>query len=389
MGEEIDLEGQHFEGNDDLTVKFGGDSVDIESGDTSAESDGSFDLTIEVPEVVAGEHTITVEDENDHTGEVTFTVEAALSASPDSGRIAELVTVSGTGFGASQDVSITFNGAQVATADTDSDGSFTATFTVPQVEAGTYDIEAEDDDGNSATASFTMSSSVSLGTGTSEGSPGYVGQEMTMSGNGFLPDTTVTITYTSSPIVVATTQTDSAGDFSATFTIPASEAGAHTITASDGTNSLSESFYMESSAPAIPQPLLPEMGVKAKQPVYFDWADVADSSGVTYTLQIATDENFATVVLTKPDLVASEYTLTEAEKLENRDAEAPYYWRVRAIDGAYNASGWTGAGNFAVGGIFSNILGNRPSLIHLWWGLGAAGAGIGGYFLGKRRAYYY
>jgi hypothetical protein len=131
------------------------------------------------------------------------------------------------------------------------------------------------------------------------------------------------------------------------------------------------------------------MGVKAKQPVYFDWADVTDPSGVTYTLQIATDENFTSVVLEKTDLANSGYTITVAEKLEKRSKEAPYYWRVKATDSAYNESGWTGAGTFYVGGFSFGGISTPDWMIHLWWGLGAAGVGLGGYFMGKRRAYYY
>jgi hypothetical protein len=389
VGSEVDISGQYFEGNDDIVVTIGDEEVDIESGtDDETDSSGDFDCTIIIPAATAGEHTIAVEDENDHIAEATFTVESALGVNPAEGAIGSQATTSGTGFGGSESVTITFDGTQVKTARTDSDGSFTASFTVPQVEAGTYTVEADDGD-NSATASFTMSSSVTLGTSTSAASPGYVGMQMTMTGTGFLPNAAVSITYATTPVVVATTTSDANGDFSATFTIPSSEPGTHTITATDGINSLTETFYMESTAPSIPQPLLPEMGIKAKQPVYFDWADVTDPSGVTYTLQIATDENFASVVLEKTDLANSEYTITAAEKLEKRIKEAPYYWRVKATDGAYNESGWTGAGTFYVGGFGFGGISMPDWMIHLWWGLGAAGAGIGGFFMGKRRAYYY
>jgi len=390
VGTEVEISGQYFTASDDITVEFGGDDItdDIVDGDTDTDSNGEFDCTIEVPESTAGDHTIAVEDEHDHIAEATFTVESYVALVPAEGSINEQVAVSGTGFGGRKDVTVSFGGTEVATADTNNDGSFTATFNVPQVDAGTYTVEAEDEDGNSATADFNMSSSINLGTQTTSASPGYVGMQMTLTGTGFLPNHPVTITYATTPITVATATTDANGDFTATFTIPASTPGAHTITATDGTNTLTETFYMESSPPSTPQPLLPLMDSKAKQPVLFDWEDVTDPSGVTYTLQIATDENFATVVLEKTDIAASEYTLTAEEKLPSRSLEEPYYWRVKAIDGAYNESGWTGAGTFAVGGLFD--FSSRPGwLIHLWWGLGAMGAGLGGYFMGKRRAYYY
>lgn len=389
VGTEVDIGGSYFDSRDDITVTIDDVVVDIESGDDDTDSSGAFDSTIIVPELTAGDHTIAVEDENDHIAEATFTVESALGVSPTEGTIGSQATASGTGFGGSESVTITFDGAQVTTVRADSDGSFITTFTVPQVEAGTYTVEAEDADDNSATADFTMSSSVTLGIATSAASPGYVGMQMTMTGTGFLPNTAVSITFATTPVVVATTTSDANGDFLATFTIPPSEPGTHTITATDGTNSLTETFYMESTPPPIAQPLLPEMGIKAKQPVYFDWADVTDPSGITYTLQIATDENFTSVVLEKTDLADSKYTLTAAEKLEKRSEETPYYWRVKATDGAYNESGWTGVGSFYVGGFSFGGISTPDWMIHLWWGLGAAGAFIGGYFMSKRRAYYY
>ena len=73
---------------------------------------------------------------------------------------------------------------------------------------------------------------------TTTAAPGYVGQSVTISGVAFKPNVEVTITYTSDPIVVGTTPTDANGDFSYTFKAPKSPAGAHTISASDGTSSL-------------------------------------------------------------------------------------------------------------------------------------------------------
>ena len=385
VGTEVEITGAYFSGNDDIIVTFGDDEVDIESGDTDTDSDGDFTCTILVPESTADDQTIAVEDEAEHIAEATFTVESAITISPTSGSAAIRVTVIGTGFGGEKDVTITFDGTRVATADTDNDGSFIAAFDVPEVGAGTYAVVAEDEDDNSDTADFSVAAGASLSTVTSEDSPGYVGMDMTMSGTGFLPNTRVTITYATEPIVVATTTSDANGEFSATFTIPPSEGGVHTITASDGTNSLTSTFVMESASPSIPSPSLPEMGVKAEQPVFFDWEDVTDPSGVTYTLQVAKDANFTPpLVLEKEGLTSSQYTLTEGEKLASTKKEAPYYWRVKAIDGASNESEWSGAGTFYVGG-----LALPGGSIHLWWGLGAAGAGALGYFLGKRKSYFY
>ncbi len=384
VGTKVEITGAYFSGNDSITVTFGDvDLTDEIEDDTETDSDREFVCTILVPASTAGEYTIAVEDEHDHIATATFTVEPAMTISPASGASGREVTVTGTGFGGDQDVTITFDGTQVAITDASSVGSFTANFGVPVAEAATYAVVAEDDDGNTATASFTVAAGVSLSTVTTEDSPGYVGMEMTMSGTGFLPDAWVTITYATAPITVATTTSNADGEFSATFTIPPSQAGTHTITASDSTNPpLTTTFYMESTPPSISSPLLPEMGVKAGQPVHFDWGDVTDLSGVTYTLNIAKDEDFTSLVLERGGLTESEYTITAEEKLASTKKDAPYYWRVKAIDGASNESEWSGAGTFYVGGF------SFPSwIIHLLWGLGAMGAGLGGYHMGKRRAY--
>jgi hypothetical protein len=233
---------------------------------------------------------------------------------------------------------------------------------------------------------FAVVAGVTISPITSQTSPGYVGDEVTVSGTGFLINYQVTITYLSVPITVATTTTNANGAFSATFEVPASEGGDHTITATDGTNTITSTFTMESTAPAIPAPLLPLMDSKAGAEAHFDWEDVTDLSlPVTYTLQIATDDQFTTtsILLEKTGLTESEYTLTSEEKLASVERENPYYWRVRAIDGASNESGWTGTGSFYVGFSF-----DMPTwLIYTLFGLGAVLLGVLGFWLGRRTSY--
>ena len=389
VGTEVGITGVDFANREDITVKYDGVEEDIESGDSRTDSRGEFDCTILIPESTAGEHTITVTDAEESEAEASFTVEPEIAVSPDEGEADDMVEVTGTGFGGDVEVDITLNGVGVATVDTDEDGSFAAHFEVPDVEEGSYDIKAEDD-GNKGEAEFTVfiSTEVSISPVTSQDSPGHVGTSITISGVGFEPAHQITITYATEPYVV-TTQSDADGAFTATFKVPESEAGAHTITASDGINSLQVLFYMESEAPPIPSPLLPEMDTKAKSLTEFDWEDVTDDSlPVTYTLQVATDEDFtaASIVLVRDGLTDSEYTLTEEEKLDPTKKEEPYYWRVKAIDGASNESDWSAPGSFYVGGFgFA-----WPSWrIHLWWGLGALGAGFLGFWVGRRRAAYY
>ena len=128
------------------------------------------------------------------------------------------------------------------------------------------------------------------------------------------------------------------------------------------------------------------MDIKATSEAYFDWEDVTDPSGVTYTLQIATTEDFTedAIVLEKAGLTQSEYTITKEEKLPSVSKETPYHWHVRAVDLASNESQWSGTGSFYVGFTMS-----LPQwVIYTLCGVGALLLGVLGFWLGRKTAYY-
>ena len=141
---------------------------------------------------------------------------------------------------------------------------------------------------------------------------------------------------------------------------------------------------MESQAPPEPAPLLPEDGVNVEVVTTFDWDDVDDLSGVTYTFQIASDANFTTIVLDKPGLTSSEYTVTEEEQLEPVSKDEPYYWRVKAIDGASNESE-SEIRSFYSGFQWPDFIG-WP--LYTVIGIGGVLLIIFGFWLGRRTAYY-
>ena len=94
----------------------------------------------------------------------------------------------------------------------------------------------------------------------------------------------------------------------------------------------------DTTPPAVPSLTSPADGknLSDNTPI-LDWSDVSDPSGVTYSLSIATDNGFTSIVLQKTDLAASSYEITLDEALTN----GTYYWRVQAADGANNASDWS------------------------------------------------
>jgi hypothetical protein len=141
---------------------------------------------------------------------------------------------------------------------------------------------------------------------------------------------------------------------------------------------------MESQAPIAPTLLAPEEGIKVESEASFDWEDVDDPSGVTYTLWIVSDADFTTTVLKKEGLTSSEYTLTEEEKLESVSEEEPYYWGVKAVDGASNESEWSEGQSFRTGFQWDFI--GWP--LYLVIAVGAVLFCLLGFWLGRKTAYY-
>jgi len=387
VGTEVEIEGTDFSDEEDITIEYDDDEISIEDGDDATDNDGEFVCTIIIPESTAGDHTIKVLGEDSGAEpEETFTVEPEITVSPTEANASETVTISGTGFAGRTDFTVYLDGTELDSDETDSDGSFDFDFTVPAVASGTYDVMALDDDDNEATAEL----SIAATTVKLEPTTGKVGTPIAVTGSGYTPGGTIIIKYDDAQVTTATVQ--ASGIFAVIFNAPASVSGEHVITVGDGATTKQFTFTMESVAPPTPQPLLPQMGAKPKQPVRFDWADVTDdSSPVTYTLQIATSNDFATsaMVLEKKEIAMSEYTLTEAEQLESRTEEEPYYWRIRAVDAASNESPWTGAGEFYVGApAITGAEGMPPWVMYTLIGLGGVLLVIIGFWLGRRTAYY-
>jgi hypothetical protein len=359
VGDTVTINGTGFATSSSVTFYF--DDVSIGTA-TATDSNGSFaNSTFAIPSTSRGSHTIKAQDASGNYATATFTVAHKMTITPTSGASGTSVTVSGTGFGASKTITIKYYNELVTTTPasitTDANGSFTASFMVPAGLAGTYAVQVSDGI-NTASANFVSTTDATISQTTSAAAPGYVGMELTITGKGFKPNAPVTVTYTTNPVTLATVTTDASGNFSVKITIPPSTGGSHTITVTDSYITKEFTFVMESTAPTIPQPLLPLMGNKAKSLAYFDWEDVDDpSKPVTYDLQIASDADFKIILVEKNGLTTSEYTLTEAEKLKSTKKEAPYCWRLRAIDAASNASGWSGTGTFYVGFTFPAIEG--------------------------------
>jgi len=387
VGSEVEISGEELRPNQKITVEYEDEEVDIISGDNQTDSDGKFTCIVIIPDSTIGDHVITVIDVSGNKPEAEFTVEPKITLVPAEQEAGKEVEVSGAGFSRKDAIIVTLDGDRIDTIpayiETNRRGSFNCIFAAPLYDSsGIRKVEATDRSFNRAEAQLTVLAGIWLSPATSPASPGHVGMELTIHGVGFIAKAAVTITYGEDDEVIAgTTATANAdGNFLVSFTLPPSVAGSHVITATDGTSTVTSTFTMESQAPPVAVPLKPKVTGTAEAEAYFDWEEVTDPSGVSYTLQVASDADFTTIVLEKEGLPHSEYTVTKEEKLESTEKKA-YYWRVKAVDGAFNGGEWSPPGLFYVGFSWTSM----PGWVwYIFYGLGALLLVVLGFWLRKR-----
>jgi hypothetical protein len=311
---------------------------------------GTWETTFKVPDSVKGSHKIDADGEdNDYTDvkDCSFEVEPKIEMikpADAKGTVGTEVEVKGTGFGKDEaDIKITFAGnevTQTSPADTDEYGTWTAKFEVPPSPKGSHKIDAR---GRYTTYTEIDELSFEIGL-TIELTPaeGHMGTDISVSGSGFAAGKSITITYQGETY---SSTTDTKGSFPAVAFKAKGEHGEQLITVTDGAgNTLTATFVMESTAPPKPTLSSPANGTRigfiGSQTATFQWTAVTDPSGVSYKLQIASDPSFVSLVVPEiSGLTEASYTLPQEQALPY----GTYYWRVKAIDGAQNDSGWTTA----------------------------------------------
>ncbi len=427
-GTSVLVTGANFPASTALVFKFDTTTITPTSGHTSTLSTGLFLSYITIPSTATvGTHTVNVT-----AGTVTtsrnfvVTASATIALSVAQGAAGSTVTVTGTGFPASTALVFKFdinttNTALIPTGDstTSASGTFYSIITIPLTATiGTHTITATAAAGTDSENFIVTSTPTTTPPTTTpptttpptttpptttpptttpptptatvpisfSQSGDTVGSSISVGGGGFTPNSTVTVRFDDK--IVATATADASGFFVAPpFAVPSSQHGVHTIVATDGTHIGSKIYTLESTAPGTPLPLSPAMGEAISSPASFDWSDVDDASKpVTYNLQIATTNTFNadSILINTTNITGSQYTLTEAEQLKLA-SEITYYWRECAVDAAFNASSWTGAGEFTMIKPFEFI--GWP--LYLTIGLGGLVLFLLGLWVGRRTAFYY
>jgi len=167
VGDTVTITASRFAGHErGIRILFAGQEVVT---DITADSKGEWEASFEVPEMPKGEYSITVEGDQTKKkdiDELSFEIEPGIVLSPAEGHVGMDLTVTGRGFDASEDMNIMYEDSQVTAATTNDQGSFEASFSVPESKHGERQVTAvvtggtnsTADLGDSASAIFTMES---------------------------------------------------------------------------------------------------------------------------------------------------------------------------------------------------------------------------------------
>ncbi len=256
VGSLTNVSGGGFAAVASINLTFGKVAISVcAPGGLTTNATGNFSCVFAVPVLPAGSYLINASD-GVNASNVTFVIlPPALSVVPASGAVQSSAVATGPGFAPAAPITLTFGTTGIGTC---SAGSLTAnatgvlncTFQIPLVGAGTYTVTASDAT-NNASASFVVGPPT---LGLSPGS-GVVGTSLTASGTGYAALTTLTLSFAGAPVVACTAGSlgsDSHGDFSCTFTVPAAVAGNNLVAASDGTNSASAEFSVVADIAVAP-----------------------------------------------------------------------------------------------------------------------------------------
>jgi len=339
---------------------------EVPAQDIEVDDYGSWeDVIFEVPPSSKGDHWIyAVGDEADDIEAdeirgVEFEVLPGISLDLKEGRVGKTITVTGSGFEEyEEDIEILFDDETVETVPKDikakKDGCWTGTFEVPEAAKGKHDVTAEGEDTDKEDieeVEFEIVPGLMLEP--TEGTEGYVGTDISVSGRGFAKSKTVTVTYGGETY---SSTTDTKGSFPTVTFKAKGKHGEQPIKVSDAAgNTVTATFLMESLPPVKPALTTPangsRVGFVGKVAPTFEWSVVTDPSGVTYNLQVSSEANFAILAIPEVSgLTQTSYVVASQQAL----SYGTYYWRVKAIDGAQNDSGWTTAYSF------------KSSLLPLW-----------------------
>ncbi len=235
VGTTVTVNGEGFSGN--VRVYLFWDSTYL--GRTTTNNNGEFTFTFNTPASPYGLHSVKAIDTDNNQATVSFLILSHITLYSSSGYYGKQIYYNCTGYSATARLSIiwdygTTDTIILDTVTTDSTGSYSGAFRVPEATYGTHNVTGIDEYSHSDTTAFFVTPKVEIYPGS-----GIVGSKVYVIGYGFSGNTIVNISWSSGAILNSTTS-NQLGSFYANITIPYATAGNHLITAND-TNSVESS----------------------------------------------------------------------------------------------------------------------------------------------------
>jgi prefoldin subunit 5 len=289
---------------------------------TTALGDGSYSVMVKIPDAKQGQHFIIAEDASGSAG-TAFVVDRKITLSGSSGIPGDSVTVTGSGFAATSNITLTFYNTTgtVFTADvtpavtnTSATGNFSLSFTVPAVDYGAYLVSGEDAVATAPVVAFTVGASITLST-----KSGPTGTVVDVTGRGFVHAVqNIIITMNQSTtftlaVNTTTIKTTSSGTFSGTFIVPSIGNGAATVAATEGTNVATATFTVKgitaiTASPTSAAPSSPITITGSNFTAIAGKAVTISFSTFTYTFATNSSGGFS-ATLTTPGLPPGSYEI--------------------------------------------------------------------------------
>jgi len=159
-GDTLYVNGVGFQENEsNIRVTFGDTQV---MGGITADAHGSWSTQFTVPAATRGEHVVSSFGDATRAGDVSqyiVVITPEIAINPVGGSVGENTLLTGSGFGAAQALTITYDSKQVeSSAASDSMGSFSTSFKPPASSAGSHVVTVSDASQAAASTTFTIES---------------------------------------------------------------------------------------------------------------------------------------------------------------------------------------------------------------------------------------
>ncbi len=203
-------------------------SLGVACNGTSTLANGSLSCGYIVPAAPSGSYTFRATDAQANGASATFVIGPFLNLSARRGPVGTYLTFTGTGFAAGHVANVSWSDGLACSTTIGASGTFTCAFSIPATPFGNYTFLATDaptgKKGDDASATFTVLPSLTL-----HGPVEAVGSNVTVVGEGFVANETVSVTWSEG--LACSGSSNSLGTFDCSFTVPATPAGPHILSA--------------------------------------------------------------------------------------------------------------------------------------------------------------